>query len=46
MNFKKDKILTKFKTLKATLILFIIKSNVCFAESIGTEEVQTATDNI
>lgn len=38
---------TKLKAIGTTLTLIAIKSNVCFAETtIGTAEVQTATDNI
>lgn len=44
---KKKQILTKLSTIGTTLTLIAIKSNVCFAETtIGTAEVETATDNI
>lgn len=43
---KKKQLLTKLSTIGTTITLFAIKSNVCFAEGIGTAEVQTATDNI
>lgn len=44
---KKKQIITKLSTIGTTLTLLAIKSNVCFAEGgIGTQEVQTATDNI
>ena len=37
---------TKITTILTTLSLILIKSNLAFAEGIGTAEVQTATDNI
>ena len=44
---RKKQIITKLSTIGTTLTLLAIKSNVCFAEGgIGTQEVQTATDNI
>lgn len=48
MNLKKRKkqIISNLSTLGTTLIILAIKSNTCFASGIGTQEVQTATDNI
>lgn len=48
MNLKKNKkqILAKLSTLGTTLVILATKSNICFANGIGTQEVQTATDNI
>lgn len=43
---RKNKIITKLSTVATTIALIAIRTNQCFAESIGTEEVQTATDNI
>ncbi len=43
---KKKQILTKLSTIGTTITLIAIKSNICFAESIGTAEVETATENI
>ena len=43
---KKKQLLTKLSTIGTTITLFAIKSNICFAESIGKTEVDTATDNI
>ena len=43
---EKKKFITKLSSIGTTLTLLLIKSNQCFAESIGTAEVQTATDNI
>lgn len=43
---RKKQIITKLSTIGTTLTLLAIKSNVCFAETIGTAEVETATDNI
>ena len=43
---KKKQLLTTFYTIGMTTTLLAIKSKVCFAESIGTAEVQTATENI
>ena len=43
---RKQKIITKLSTACITLTLIAIQANQVFAESIGTEEVQTATDNI
>ena len=42
----KKKFITKLSGIGTILSLLFIKSNQCFAESIGTAEVQTATDNI
>lgn len=46
INERKQKIITKLTTIGTTLSILAINSNKVFAESIGTEEVQTATDNI
>lgn len=46
LSKKKKHLLTKLSTIGTTITLLAIKSNVCFAEGIGTAEVQTATDNI
>lgn len=43
---KKKQIITKLSTVGTTAALILTKANQVFAESIGTEEVQTATDNI
>jgi len=44
---RKKQILTKLSTMWTTIFLIAIQANQVFAEdSIGTEEVQTATDNI
>lgn len=43
---KKTQIIRKLSKLGAIITLFAIKSNVVFATGIGTQEVQTATDNI
>lgn len=43
---RKKQIITKLSTIGTTLTLLAIKSNVCFAETIGTAEVETATQNI
>ncbi len=43
---KQKKIMKKLSTIGTTLTLLAIQGNQCFAETIGTEEVQTATDNI
>lgn len=43
---KKQKIITKLSTIGTTAMILAIHANQVFAESIGTEEVQTATDNI
>lgn len=43
---RKQKIVTKLSMFCTTIALIAIKTNQAFAESIGTEEVQTATDNI
>ena len=42
----KKKLIAKLSSIGTTITLLLIKSNQCFAESIGTAEVQTATDNI
>lgn len=46
LSKKKKRLLTKLSTIGTTITLLATKSNVCFAEGIGTAEVQTATDNI
>lgn len=43
---RKNKIITKLSAVATTMVLIAMRTNQCFAESIGTEEVQTATDNI
>lgn len=43
---KKKQLLTKLSTIGTTMTLLAIKANVCFAESIGKAEVDTATQNI
>ena len=43
---RKKQIITKLSTIGTTLTLFAVQCNQCYAETIGTEEVQTATDNI
>ena len=43
---RKKQLLTKLSTIGTTLTLLAINSNICFATGIGTQEVQTATDNI
>ena len=42
----KMKIINKLSSIGTIITLILIRSNQCFAESIGTAEVQTATDNI
>lgn len=48
MNLTKRKktFTSKLATIVTIITLFVIKSNVCFAEGIGTEEVEAATKNI
>ena len=43
---RKKKLISKISSIGTTLTLLLIQCNQCFAESIGTAEVQTATDNI
>lgn len=43
---KRKRIITKLSTIATTITLFAMKSNICFATAIGTEEVETATENI
>ena len=43
---RKKKLISKISNIGATITLLLIQCNQCFAESIGTAEVQTATDNI
>lgn len=42
----KKNLKTKFTTALSILFLIAIRYNLCFAEGIGTAEVQTATDNV
>ena len=46
MNLTKKKLLMRVSTISSILTLFAIKANMCLATGIGTQEVQTATDNI
>lgn len=46
MKLNKKTLMPKVSALITTITLIAIKSNVCFAEGIGTAEVQAATDNI
>lgn len=43
---RKKKLISKISNIGTTITLLLIQCNQCFAESIGTAEVQTATDNI
>lgn len=43
---KKRQLLTKLSTTGTILTLLAIRSNICFATGIGTQEVETATENI
>lgn len=43
---RKNQIITKLSTVGIAIVLIAMKVNQCFAETIGTAEVQTATDNI
>lgn len=43
---KKKQIITKLSTIGTTIAVLLMQTNMCFAASIGTAEVQTATDNI
>lgn len=43
---KKKQIITKLSTIGTTIAVLAMQTNMCFAASIGTAEVQTATDNI
>ena len=43
---KKNQIIKKLSTAGTTAMILALQANQVFAESIGTEEVQTATDNI
>lgn len=43
---KKKKLIPKLSSIGTTITLLLIQCNQCLAESIGTAEVQTATDNI
>lgn len=47
MKIKKNQLIKKLSTVGTALTLFTIKmTNMCYASGIGTQEVQTATDNI
>ena len=46
MKLTKKKVLTKLSTIGSILTLIVLKTNMCFATGIGTQEVQTATENI
>ena len=46
MKLTKKKVLTKLSTIGTMISLIVLKTNMCFATGIGTQEVQTATDNI
>ena len=46
MNLTKKKILTKLSIIGTILTFIVLKTNMCFATGIGTQEVQTATENI
>lgn len=43
---KKKQLLTRLSTIGTTMSLLAIKGSISFAESIGTAEVETATENI
>ena len=43
---KKKKLIPKLSSIGTTITLLLIQCNQCFAESIGTAEVDAATDNI
>ena len=43
---RKTQIINKLSILIGMFTLFAIKNNVVFATGIGTQEVQTATENI
>lgn len=43
---RKKKLISKISSIGTIITLLLIQCNQCFAESIGTAEVQTATDNI
>lgn len=43
---RKKQIIRKLSTAGTSIALIVIQANQCFAETIGTAEVQTATDNI
>ena len=43
---RKNKIISKLSTLAIPILLVVMRTSQCFAKSIGTEEVQAATDNI
>lgn len=43
---KKKRLLNKLSTIGTTITLIAIQNNICFAETIGSAEVEAATDNI
>ena len=43
---RKRHLLANVSKIGMTLTILMIQSNVCFAETIGTAEVETATENI
>lgn len=43
---RKKQIIRKLSTAGTSIALIAMQANQCFAETIGTAEVQTATDNI
>lgn len=46
MYLTKKKILTKLSTIGTMLTFIVLKTNMCFATGIGTQEVEVATENI
>ena len=43
---RKKKLIPKLSSIGTTITLLLIQCNQCFAETIGTAEVDAATDNI
>ena len=43
---RKKKLISKLSSIGTTITLLLIQCNQCFAETIGTAEVDAATDNI
>lgn len=43
---RKRKLIAKLSSIGTTITLLLIQCNQCFAETIGTAEVDAATDNI
>ena len=43
---RKKQMITKLFTIGMMLTLFVVQSNVCLATTIGTAEVEAATENI